>query len=169
MALRMLAAVSTTLEPVTLQPRSGRPHAFVDATGRERIFHGTNAIVKGPPWVPDSRTFSNDTSMTTEDFAWMRRMGMNILRLGVMWPGVEPTRGHYNETYLDEIERIAELAAQFGVYTLLDMHQDGLSEFFCGEGVPPWAVKPADGGLLSGAFPAPYDKLNGSTDFYTEP
>ncbi len=26
--------------------------------------------------------------------------GVNAVRLGVMWPGVEPTRGQYNETYL---------------------------------------------------------------------
>jgi endoglycosylceramidase len=156
-----------TLDAVRLQSRSGKPRAFVDAAGRERIFHGANVIVKGPPWVPDSRSFSHDVSMSQEDFAWMQRMGMTVMRLGVMWPGLEPTRGHYNETYLDELQRIASLAAAAGVYTLLDMHQDGLSEIFCGEGLPAWAVKPTTGGLLSRPFPAPFDKLD-AEDYYIE-
>eukprot|EP01052_Picozoa_sp_SAG31_P036813 SAG31_NODE_4648_length_3069_cov_1.952525_2_plen_340_part_00 len=42
----------------------------------------------------------------------------------------------YNETYLDELENIVDLAAAHGVYVFLDMHQDGLSELFCGEGFP---------------------------------
>lgn len=29
---------------------------------------------------------------------------------------------------------------KYGIYTLLDMHQDILSEKFCGEGIPDWAV-----------------------------
>ena len=39
-----------------------------------------------------------------------------------------------------------------GIYTLLDAHQDVLSEKFCGEGVPLWAAQPRD---TAGAFPAP--------------
>ena len=31
-------------------------------------------------------------------------------------------------------------AATFGIYSLLDMHQDDLSNKFCGEGIPDWAV-----------------------------
>ena len=168
--LLLSTSAASTLEPIRLEPREDRPRAFVDASGRERIFHGTNAIVKGPPWLPDSRSFSHDVSMAAEDFAWMQRMGLNVLRLGVMWPGLEPVRGQYNASYLDELERIAELAATYGVYTLLDMHQDGLSEHFCGEGIPTWAVRPATGGRLSLSrpFPEPFDSLKEPDDFYNE-
>ena len=31
-------------------------------------------------------------------------------------------------------------ASKYGIYTLLDAHQDVLSEKFCGEGIPDWAV-----------------------------
>jgi len=130
------------------------------------LFHGTNAVVKGPPWLPDISSFSTDISIAEEDFQWMQKLGLNMLRLGVMWPGVEPTRGHYNESYLDGIERIVDLAAKHGVWTLLDMHQDGLSEYFCGEGIPTWAVVERSTGLF--AFPAPYDHFDTATDFYTE-
>eukprot|EP00931_Biecheleriopsis_adriatica_P023946 TRINITY_DN15012_c0_g1_i2.p1 TRINITY_DN15012_c0_g1~~TRINITY_DN15012_c0_g1_i2.p1 ORF type:complete len:685 (+),score=124.34 TRINITY_DN15012_c0_g1_i2:75-2129(+) len=159
---------AVALESIRLEERAGGARVFVDSLGRERIFHGTNAIAKGPPWVPDSRSFSNDISMSAEDFVWMQKLGLNLLRLGVMWPGYEPERGSYNETYLDEVDRIVRLAADHGIYTLLDMHQDGFSEHFCGEGFPSWAVKRAKGTLLSKAFPEPFDHLDNKTDYYVE-
>merc|ERR1719503_247419 len=129
------------LDAITLQDQQGGHPIFVDSAGRERLFHGTNAVVKGPPYHPDGRSFSTDISMAKEDFEWMQRLGLNVLRLGVLWAGVEPIQGQYNETYLDELEFIVNTAAEHGVYTFLDMHQDGLSEYFCGEGVPGWAVR----------------------------
>ena len=44
---------TTALRPIHLEPREGRPHAFVTDQGREIIFHGTAAVVKGPPWYPE--------------------------------------------------------------------------------------------------------------------
>ncbi|OLP78770.1 Endoglycoceramidase [Symbiodinium microadriaticum] len=57
--------------------------------------------------------------------------------------------GVYNETYLQIVTDLAREAASYGIYILADMHQDGLSERFCGEGVPLWAV-PKDA-----SFPLP--------------
>ena len=31
-------------------------------------------------------------------------------------------------------------AGKYGIYSLLDAHQDVLSQKFCGEGIPDWAV-----------------------------
>ena len=59
---------------------------------------------------------------------------------GMMLPGYVPTRGNYNETYLKVIQGIVSKAASFGIYTLLDMHQDVMSAKFCVEGFPDWAV-----------------------------
>lgn len=140
---------------------------FVDSSGRERIFHGTNAVVKGPPWIPDWRKFSVDISMSKEDFEWMRQLGLNALRLGIFWTGVEPVRGQYNESYLDEIEHIVTLAASHGVYTFLDMHQDGFAEQFCGEGFPPWAVRRSEFPKHMG-WPFPYSKPLSDSQFYKE-
>ena len=140
---------------------------FIDTLGRTRVFHGTNAIVKGPPWYPDYKSFSNDISMAKEDFEIMQKMGNNVLRLGMMWPGVEPSQGEYDEEYLDHISNIVEMAASYGVYTLLDMHQDGLSEFMCGEGLPTWAVRHTeDFDADKHAYPWPFDSP--ITDLYKE-
>lgn len=59
-----------------------------------------------------------------------------------MWPGAEPTRGAFNETYFSELRKIVTLCNAYNISVLLDMHQDTFSEKFCGEGVPLWAAEP---------------------------
>lgn len=101
----------------------------------------------------------------------------------MQWPGVEPSKGQYNFTYLNAMKQLvadlvrlslnARLAAclidwplnwhfalspwqgTFGIYTYLDFHQDSGSELFCGEGLPTWAVE------TQGApgFPIPLEKV----------
>eukprot|EP00285_Hemiselmis_virescens_P014172 CAMPEP_0173380962 /NCGR_PEP_ID=MMETSP1356-20130122/3497_1 /TAXON_ID=77927 ORGANISM="Hemiselmis virescens, Strain PCC157" /NCGR_SAMPLE_ID=MMETSP1356 /ASSEMBLY_ACC=CAM_ASM_000847 /LENGTH=397 /DNA_ID=CAMNT_0014334687 /DNA_START=1 /DNA_END=1190 /DNA_ORIENTATION=- len=124
---------------------------FTDEEGRERVFHGVNAVVKGPPWLPTSGAFNLNTSLGADDFSFLQDLGVNVIRLGVMWAGVEPVRGQYNTTYLKQAKALAAEAAQYGIYTLIDMHQDVMSEKFCGEGVPGWAAQPS--GTLG--FPLP--------------
>lgn len=131
--------------------RDGR-RVFVDESGRERQFHGTNVAVKGPPWHPTLDGFDDLTSLVAEDFELMRSAGLNVIRLNVAWPGVEPTRGVYNETYLEVMRNLSAQAASYGIYTLAEMHQDALSERFCGEGIPAWAAQPA---ADSAPFPLP--------------
>ncbi|GMH65394.1 hypothetical protein TrRE_jg10183 [Triparma retinervis] len=165
--LTIATAGATALPPV--RPVEGEgSKKFRDPMGRHQIFHGVNAISKGVPFVPDTETFSADISMTREDFEIMQSLGLNVVRLGVMWPGVEPTTmGVYNETYLDEIDKIVTMASDHGIYTLLDMHQDDLSEQFCGEGIPSWAVRHTGDHQFLPGFPSPVGKT--FTDSYSEP
>ncbi|KAJ1471063.1 glycoside hydrolase superfamily [Baffinella frigidus] len=118
---------------------------------KERVFHGVNAVVKGPPWRPSTDGFNVDSSLVDEDFALLQKAGVTVIRLGLMWAGVEPTRGVYDAGYVSEMVALARKAADYGIYTLLDMHQDVMSEKFCGEGFPAWAAQPS--GSL--AFPEP--------------
>ena len=144
-----LSPISLTT-PYPLSPHNPNgPRRFKDSYGRERHFQGTNVVVKGPPWLPDTGDYSPDISLSERDFEDMRAMGLNQLRLGIMWPGLEPLRGEYNYTYLDEYDQIVKKAAEYGIYTLIDGHQDAFNEYFCGEGVPDWArVTPEEGGKL---------------------
>ena len=116
---------------------------FIDNQGRELFFHGVNVVYKIPPWIPDVDKFDPLTSFNEDDMQFLKDMGLNIIRLGVEWAGVEPTRGQYNETYIQIVKSIVEKSKTYGIYTLLDFHQDILSEKFCGEGIPKWAVKPS--------------------------
>jgi hypothetical protein len=141
-------------------PNAHGVRAFVDAEGYERHFHGVNAVVKGPPWHPSVGEYDFETSLVNQDFLLLQGMGVTVIRLGMMWAGVEPRRGQYNYTYIETLRGIAKNAAAYGIYTLLDMHQDGMSEKFCGEGLPSWAVQPS--GQLP--FPEPVGPAFRNTD-----
>jgi hypothetical protein len=125
-----LALCTFDLLPFSLRETSTGERVFVDSARRMRHFYGAAAIVKGPPWVPHTAAYSDDISLVDGDFATMAEYGLNVLRLGAMWPGIEPTRGQYNPSYLDQLETIVSSAARHGIYTLLDGHQDALSEHF---------------------------------------
>jgi len=65
--------------------------------------------------------------------------GMNIVRLGVLWVGVEPKRQQFDDHYLDEIIKLVRLLATKNISVIVDAHQDLLSRKFCGEGAADWA------------------------------
>jgi endoglycosylceramidase len=80
-----------------------------------------------------------------------------VIRLGVMWPGVEPIQGWYNMTYIKEIHKIVDVCREHNIFVVLEYHQDGFSEKFCGEGVPHWAAKNHGFANIYGKFPWPMD------------
>ena len=108
---------------------------FYDELGRVRIFHGSNRVEKAFPWYFEDMVRSDD------EFQLMKNMGFNVMRLGFMWSGYNPAEGVFNQSYIDNIKQIISKMAAHGVYTLLDMHQDGLSSKFClYDGVPLWVI-----------------------------
>ena len=114
------------------------------------VFHGVNAVVKGEPWIPSTDGFDPKISLADDDFRMLSAAGINMIRLGIMWPGVQPhSPNEYNITYLEAIRNISINAYRYGIYTLLDLHQDILSDRTCGEGVPSWFPLYLDG------FPRP--------------
>lgn len=116
-------------------------HHFVDDFGRTRIFHGMNAVYKIPPWYPSIDGFDANNSLSKVDAQNLKTWGFNIVRLGVMWPGVEPTKGSYSKEYLDQIQTIVELLAAQDIFVILDFHQDLLHRKYCGEGVPDYVYE----------------------------
>jgi len=113
---------------------------LVDSFGRTRIFHGVNAVYKVPPWHPQLEGFDPQLSLSPLDIANLTKWGFNMVRLGMEWPGVEPQKGQYNETYINNMKILVQSLAKGGIYTLLDSHQDVFNRKFCGEGIPDWAV-----------------------------
>eukprot|EP01132_Coremiostelium_polycephalum_P008414 gene8414-10332_t len=114
---------------------------FVDEYGRTRLFHGLNAVYKIPPYHPTMGDFDPNNSLGPEDIANLQSWGFNAIRLGVMWPGVEPSRDQINQTYLDTMSLLVNQLGNAGIYTIVDFHQDILNRRFCGEGIPDWAVE----------------------------
>ena len=91
----------------------------------------------------------------------MQKLGFNIVRLGIEWQGLEPGSGGPNQpnictpgtpgnphefnkavadAYLKHVAATVDLLGRYGIYTLLDMHQDVYNTLFRGEGAPNWAV-----------------------------
>ena len=114
---------------------------ILDNHGRYTIFHGANVIVKLPPYLPELEKFDPYMSLNTDyDFKIMKKMGFNMVRLGVIWESVEREPGVYDMEYLDKVEEIINKLGENGIYTMVDAHQDAFARNFCGEGVPHFYV-----------------------------
>jgi len=131
-----------------------------DTKGRTRIFHGVNVVYKQAPWYPPSAEFNPADSLDGKTMDLIRDWGFNVVRLGVMWPGVEPELGKVDNKYMDEMARLSGELAKRGIYTLIDLHQDVGSRRFCGEGFPEYYIDdlahdPASAFSKAPEFPKP--------------
>ena len=177
LALPLLALAND----VRVDPAS---NAFVAPTGEQRFFHGVNYVRKGAPYIaevgagccaaddptdcPAAATCPDSSKWTINDadvHAMREAHGVNVVRLGVMWPGAMPdgparldddglTIHGVDAAYLQAVRRVVDLFWAYNVSTILDFHQDVLSPRLCGEGAPLWvnATREALGGL---PFPLP--------------
>lgn len=137
------AAADPVPDPPQLQ-RDGR--YLVDEFGRIVIVHGLNFVWKKAPYVPPN----TPDGFMAADAQWLYDHGFNGARLGILWPGVNPTApGVVDQSYFDKWDRIVDLMADKGIWMQFDMHQDMWHETYGGEGVPNWAMK----------RPAPYSFL----------
>ena len=122
--------------PVQETPASGfasvRNEILVDSLGRELVLNGINHVTKSPE---DRYVYPNDEQLFKE----FRNWGINCIRYGINWDGLEPEPGQYNENYLQEIDRRVRWAEENGIYLILDMHQDLFGRKF-GNGAPEWAT-----------------------------
>ncbi|KAJ5107238.1 hypothetical protein N7456_003913 [Penicillium angulare] len=116
-------------------------HQIVDEFGRTRFFHGTNVVMKEAPWYRPLEWVPGVPSFGEQDVQNLHDLGLNIVRLGHHWAGAEPVRGVYNDTFLDIMKKQTKMAEDHGIYVLVDVHQDCLSQKFCGHGVPDWFVE----------------------------
>jgi endoglycosylceramidase len=124
------------------------------------LMHGTNVVYKHAPFIayPDP---GEPWNFDASDAARMQKLGFDIVRLGIEWQGLEPGSGGPNQPkvctpgtpgdphefsasiarqYLSHVAATVKLLSRYGIYTLLDMHQDVYNTLFRGEGAPNWAV-----------------------------
>jgi endoglycosylceramidase len=123
---------------------------FVDPDGRQVLMHGLSIISK-------AKQENYQSWHGPREFALMRDWGMNCIRLGIIWDGLEPDPGVFDEAYLKQVDQRIAWARDNGLYVFLDMHQDLFSVLFS-DGAPEWATltdgKPhvAAGGVWSDAY-----------------
>ncbi len=114
--------------------------SFVDENGRERIFNGINLVYKGNNVEGQRRRNYIPSDWNDELFDKFENLGINLVRLGLIWDGVEPQPDVYDEEYLDFMSDIADKLKSHRIYFYLDMHQDLYSHVFGGDGAPMWAI-----------------------------
>ncbi len=118
-----------------------------DADGRAVIMRGANVGNKAKPYFD----FHQPADFHRMRDAW----GLNAARFLVLWAGVEPACGQYDDAYIEGIAQRIEWARDANLLVVLDMHQDVYGEGFSnggGDGAPLWscdashyaAFKPAD-------------------------
>ena len=120
---------SSTEDFWTLHPLSlSEDLKIVDTSNNEVLLRGVNITSLGEYWQgnPD---FPPTLPTTEEDLQEMASRGISVIRLIVHWSRIEPLRGQIDQSYLDEIDAMVQLAAQYGIYTVIDMHQDAYSAF----------------------------------------
>lgn len=119
----------------SLPPLSTTGTWLTNSDGQVVILHGVNEVYKLPPYLPSASGFSED------DAEFLAANGFNVVRLGVIWAGVEPEPGVIDTAYLASIRQTVQMLADHGIYTVVDMHQDNYSGTFQGEGAPEWATQ----------------------------
>ncbi len=135
---------------------------FIDTFGRQVIFSGFNYVDKNPA---ENYILRDSVELYNQFHKW----GINCLRLGLIWDGVEPEPGKYDEKYLDAMEQKVKWAGNHHIYIMLDMHQDLYSRRFS-DGAPLWATLDeklphqtgaiwSDSYLMSGAVQRSFDNF----------
>ncbi|MGD0321211.1 MAG: cellulase family glycosylhydrolase [Acidimicrobiales bacterium] len=151
-----------------------------DRFGRVVVLHGVNAVYKRAPfelYPAPGKPFN----FSGQDANRIAALGFNVVRLGMLWQGLEPGTagpndpaicrpgppgdpGQFDQTvldsYLSKLKRTVDLLGRRHIYTLLDMHQDVYSELFGGEGAPAWAV--CTDGLPAGPMPGRWSRTYAS-------
>jgi len=116
---------------------------FRDQHQRELILNGINLIIK------DANS-GYLCGMTEEEFKQISGWGFNVVRLGILWDGLEPEPGVYNDSMFRCLDERIQWARENGLYVILDMHQDLYSVQFS-DGAPEWATLTEDQAHYTGA------------------
>ncbi len=131
--------------------RGSSPGIF-DREGRYMILRGVNYNVLGDYWQANS-SVATTKQYSPEDISMMASYGFNCVRLLFSWSRLEPVRGNYDETYIQQIKTVIEEAAKYNMYVMIDMHQDAWGKFIATpvdsvclnpnkgwDGAPEWAT-----------------------------
>jgi endoglycosylceramidase len=105
-----------------------------DAQGRALIMRGVNVSNrhKQKPYFDFHQQADYERARTS----W----GFNAVRFVLQWAAIEPSRGGYDDAYLDQLARRMDWTQKAGLLVVLDMHQDLYGHGFSGgNGAPAWA------------------------------
>ncbi len=102
----------------------------VDAGGRSKF----------APFAPFDFTASAYDAALAAYLDRAASWGVDALRVPFVWAAVEPTKGSYDEAFLQRYDALLDAAWARGMFTIVDFHQDVYAERFCGDGFPDWTI-----------------------------
>jgi endoglycosylceramidase len=107
---------------------SGKAPGIYDAQNRFALLRGVNYSVLGDYYqaLPD---VPSETEYDPIHIEQMASLGFNVIRLVLSWSELEPERGQYNQSYIQQIREIVNKAAEHDIYIILDMHQDAWGKY----------------------------------------
>jgi len=74
----------------------------------------------------------------------LSKYGFNLIRLSVTWEAVMHSGpGIIDDEYLVYVRDVVRVASRYGMYVIIDPHQDVWSRFTGGDGVPAWTLEAA--------------------------
>jgi len=123
---------------------------ILDCLGRQLLLRGVNAggRSKLPPFMPfpyresgmasqaDAPPFAAALAAYCDQLAsW----GLSVVRVPFSWEALEPTRGTFDDDYLDRYAQLAGAFGDRGLRVIVDFHQDVFARPYAGDGFPLWA------------------------------
>lgn len=107
---------------------------FQGADGRAVFLRGSSIAAR------TSQTFA-ELGFDERNAQLLSTMGVNVMRVGVVWANIEPQPKLFDESYIDSIADAIKILAKYGIYSLVDFHQDEFSQApGYGNGAPEWAT-----------------------------
>jgi endoglycosylceramidase len=155
-------AAAVGMEDVAYPRANGRPALFpVSPSAYAGRCAKASPLIPQPPLCETQAAKSayqqSIAPASGDDFAQMRALGFDVVRLVLNWSQLEPQPGVYSSTYLHRVAQVVGWARQQGIYLILDMHQDQYSRYILpadkasapsgcspsggSDGAPGWAVQ----------------------------
>ena len=76
-----------------------------------------------------------------EHFQRLSSFGFNLVRLSVVWEAcMHEAPGVIDQEYMNYLSKLVDVAATYGIYVIIDPHQDVWSRFTGGDGAPWWTL-----------------------------
>ena len=125
---------------VSIAQNTSRP-CLLDAMGRRLFLRGVNVNAL----IEYASDYQESVPLAEADFMEMRALGFNLIRLPISWSRLMPDPGAIDGHYLARVEHVLSLAASYGLYVIIDFHQDNYARNLAptreSDGAPLWAVQ----------------------------
>lgn len=114
---------------------------FKDRERRIRIFHGINLTIRDFHDIDQTENkFDSSNSFSSVDVNFLVDLGINLVRLGIVWESYEIEENNFDEKYLENINELVNKLGDAGINVIIANEQEAFSSVYCGFGVPSFYV-----------------------------